>query len=107
MPSSDITYIPTKEGWLYLAVTMDLFARTIVGWSMDHTMTAELPLGALNMAVSRRIPPAGLIHHSDRGSRVPGYSCLTLATRNRVNLSLQNWLNPTARLRHFPNCRRL
>ena len=63
--ASDITYIPTKEGWLYLAVTMDLFARTIVGWSMDHTMTAELPLRALNMAVSRRNPPAGLIHHSD------------------------------------------
>ena len=67
--ASDITYIPTKEGWLYLAVTMDLFARTIGGWSMDHTMTAELPLGELNMAVSRRNPPAGLIHHSDRGSR--------------------------------------
>ena len=67
--ASDITYIPTKGDWLYLAVTMDLFARKIVGWSMAHTMTAELPLGALNMAVSRRIPPAGLIHHSDRGSR--------------------------------------
>uniref|UniRef100_UPI00403F5697 IS3 family transposase n=1 Tax=Deinococcus sp. VB142 TaxID=3112952 RepID=UPI00403F5697 len=67
--ASDITYIPTKEGWLYLAVTMDLFARTIVGWSMDCTITAELPLSALNMAVSRRNPPAGVIHHSDRGSQ--------------------------------------
>ncbi|WP_353544484.1 DDE-type integrase/transposase/recombinase [Deinococcus xinjiangensis] len=66
--ASDITYISTKEGWLYLAVTMALFAKTIGGWSMDHTMTAELPLGALNMAVSRRNPPAGLIHYSDRGS---------------------------------------
>ncbi|PJI54401.1 hypothetical protein CTI14_15935 [Methylobacterium radiotolerans] len=67
--ASDITYIPTREGWLYLAVTMDLYARSIVGWAMNRTMTAELPFSALNMAVQRRRPAAGLLHHSDQGSQ--------------------------------------
>ena len=86
--ASDITYIPTKEGWRYLAVTMDLFARTIVGWSMDHTMTAELPLGALNMAVSRRNPPAGLIHHSDRGSQYASHLFQTALKDNEMLCSM-------------------
>ena len=67
--ASDITYIPTREGWLYLAVTMDLYARSIVGWAMDRVMPAELPLGALEMAVQRRRPTPGLLHHSDQGSQ--------------------------------------
>ncbi len=67
--SSDITYIPTKEGWLYLAITMDLYARRIVGWAMDITMPAELPLSALQMALQQRSPSPGLLHHSDRGSQ--------------------------------------
>lgn len=67
--ASDITYIPTREGWLYLAVTMDLYARRIVGWAMNRTMTAELPFSALKLAVQRRRPPAGLLHHSDQGSQ--------------------------------------
>lgn len=66
--ASDLTYLPTKEGWLYLAITMDLYARRIVGWAMDATMPAELPLRALQMALGQRSPPAGLLHHSDRGS---------------------------------------
>jgi len=65
--SSDITYIPTLEGWLYLASTMDLFSRMIVGWSMSSTMRASLVVDALNMAIDRRSPPSGMIHHSDRG----------------------------------------
>ena len=65
---SDITYIWTREGWLYLAITLDLFARTVVGWAMSKTVDCELALGALRMAIERRRPPAGLIHHSDRGS---------------------------------------
>jgi len=65
--ASDITYIWTDEGWLYLASTMDLFSRMIVGWSMDSTMPASLVVDALNMAIDRRSPPAGMIHHSDRG----------------------------------------
>lgn len=69
---SDITYIRTFEGWLYLATIMDLFSRKIVGWAMDDTITADLALAALNMAVHRRRPPRGLLHHSDRGVQ---YAC--------------------------------
>jgi transposase InsO family protein len=64
---SDITYIPTDEGWLYLASTMDLFSRRIVGWSMASTLHASIVVGALQMAIDQRRPSAGLIHHSDRG----------------------------------------
>ena len=65
--SADITYIPTADGWLYLAVVEDLFSRLIVGWSMDATMTSRLVVNALSMAVSRRLPGDGLLAHSDRG----------------------------------------
>ena len=69
---SDITYIKTMEGWLYLAVVMDLFSRRIVGWSLARTMTVELVRNALVMAIGRRNPGPGLIHHSDRGIQ---YAC--------------------------------
>jgi transposase InsO family protein len=69
---SDITYIPTDEGWLYLASTMDLFSRLIVGWSMSASLEATIAMDALKMAIGRRCPPAGLIHHSDRGVQ---YAC--------------------------------
>jgi putative transposase len=64
---TDITYIPTNEGWLYLASVMDLYSRKIVGWSMDKTMTKELVINALKMAYHQQKPGEGLIHHSDRG----------------------------------------
>lgn len=66
---ADITYIRTREGWLYLAVLMDLFSRMIVGWAMSERLTAALAVEALKMALSRRCPPTNLIHHSDRGSQ--------------------------------------
>ena len=66
---ADITYVPTLEGYLFLAVVMDMFSRKIVGWSMRDDLRAELVVDALAMAVTRRRPPAGLIHHSDRGSQ--------------------------------------
>ena len=66
---TDITYIRTAEGWLYLAVVMDLFSRMIVGWAMDATMSAALVKKAFKMAVSKRKPLKGLLHHSDRGSQ--------------------------------------
>src|SRR5262252_6747928 len=66
---ADITYIPTGEGWLYLAVILDLFTRKVVGWAMRDHMRAELTIAALTMAIQRRRPGAGLIHHSDRGSQ--------------------------------------
>lgn len=65
--ASDITYIPTDEGWLYLASTMDLFSRRIVGWSMGSMLDTKLVLGALEMAFELRDPGPGAIHHSDRG----------------------------------------
>ena len=63
---ADITYIPTLEGWLYLAAILDLFSRRIVGWAMSDRMTTELTLRALQMAIRQRRPGPGLIHHSDR-----------------------------------------
>jgi len=67
--SSDITYIWTDEGWLYLAVVLDLFNREVVGWSIKPRMTADIVTDALTMAWFRRRPEPGLIHHSDRGSQ--------------------------------------
>ena len=64
---TDITYVETDQGWLYLAAVMDLYSRRIVGWAMDDHLRTELPLAALNMAISTRRPGANLIHHSDRG----------------------------------------
>lgn len=66
---ADITYIRTWEGWLYLAVVVDLFSRRVVGWAADSHMRTELALDALQMAFSRRAPGPHLIHHSDRGSQ--------------------------------------
>ena len=65
----DITYIPTAEGWLYLATVIDLYSRKIVGWSMDAHMTATLVNDALFMALKKRMPNHGLIWHTDRGSQ--------------------------------------
>jgi putative transposase len=66
---SDITYIWTEEGWLYLAVVMDLYSRAIVGWAMSNRMTSGLVCDALEMAWWRRMKPSGVIVHSDRGSQ--------------------------------------
>jgi putative transposase len=63
----DITYIRTLEGWLYLAVLIDLFSRRVVGWSMADHLRTELPMGALEMALGNRNVETGLLHHSDRG----------------------------------------
>jgi transposase InsO family protein len=69
---SDITYIKTMEGWLYLAVVMDLYSRKIVGWALARNMAVEIVKSALIMAIGRRKPENGLIHHSDRGIQ---YAC--------------------------------
>jgi putative transposase len=66
---ADITYLPTREGWLFLAVVLDVYSRRIVGWSMRDDPKTELVVDALGMAVTRRKPPAGVVHHSDRGSQ--------------------------------------
>jgi transposase InsO family protein len=64
---TDITYVWTDEGWCYLAVILDLFSRAVVGWALDVSLCTRLPLAALDHAVRRRRPEAGLLHHSDRG----------------------------------------
>ena len=66
---SDITYVWTREGWLYLAVVIDLFNRMVVGWSMGNRITQEMTISALKMALWKRKPGRGLLHHSDRGSQ--------------------------------------
>jgi len=67
--TADITYLWTEEGWLYLAVVLDLFNREVVGWALQPRMTADIVAEALTMATGRRQPAAGLLHHSDRGSQ--------------------------------------
>jgi transposase InsO family protein len=72
--TSDITYLWTDEGWLYLAIVLDLFNREVVGWSLKPRMTADIVTDALTMAWFRRKPAAGLMHHSDRGSQYAGHA---------------------------------
>jgi len=69
----DMSYIWTREGWLYLAIVMDLYSRRIVGWSAGPRMRTDLPLEALNRAIALRQPKPGLVHHSDRGSQYCAY----------------------------------
>ena len=71
---ADITYIATAEGWLYLAVVIDLYDRAVVGWSIKSRMTADIVIDALTMAWFRRRPAQGLVHHSDRGSQYASHA---------------------------------
>jgi transposase InsO family protein len=84
----DITYVPTDEGWLYLAVVMDLFSRRIVGWHLDDTLDTSLALTALRMALGRRQPPAGLLHHSDRGCQYASADYQAVLTAHHVVVSM-------------------
>ncbi|WP_458727033.1 IS3 family transposase [Alteromonas macleodii] len=85
---SDITYIWTQEGWLYLAVVIDLFSRKVVGWSMSSRMSAQLVCDALTMALWQRKPKAGLIHHSDRGSQYASRQFRQLLAQYKVTGSM-------------------
>src|SRR4030095_14326922 len=80
----DITYLPTGEGWLYLAVVLDLCSRAVVGWSMANHMRAELVNQALSMAICQRQPAAGLIMHTDRGSQYGADSYQQLLAQHRI-----------------------
>lgn len=86
--SADITYIPTADGWLYLAVVEDLFSRRIVGWSMDGTMTSRLVVDALEMAIRQRVPGDGLVAHSDRGSQYASDHYRRLLDRHGIACSM-------------------
>jgi len=85
---ADITYVPTQEGWLYLAAMLDLFSRRIVGWSMQSRMTQDVVVQALNMALRQRRPGAGLIHHSDRGAQYTSAALQTMLVEHEICASM-------------------
>jgi putative transposase len=86
--AADITYIPTDEGWLYLAGVIDLCSRKIVGWSMADHMQVELVSDALSMAIARRRPEQGLLHHSDRGVQYASEDYMHLLQSHKMNASM-------------------
>ena len=90
---ADITYLPTREGWLYLAVVLDLFARRVVGWSMQPTLERQVVLAALTDALRRRKPAAGLIHHSDRGSQYASADYQQLLKQHAIRVSMSRRAN--------------
>lgn len=85
---ADISYIDTDAGWLYLATVMDLFSRRIVGWAMDDHMETSLVENALRMALRRRRPAAGLLHHSDRGSQYASKDYRALLAARGITVSM-------------------
>jgi len=90
---ADISYIPTREGWLYLAVVLDLYSRKVVGWSMSHQVTADLVEDALRMALYERQPDPGLLHHSDRGSQYASDQIRQILAAHGVQVSMSRTAN--------------
>jgi transposase InsO family protein len=91
---SDITYIWTLEGWVYLASVMDLFSRKIVGWSIASHMKKELCIQALNMAIVTRQPGEGLLHHSDRGSQYCSHDYIDILKEKKMQISMSKKGDP-------------
>ena len=85
---ADVTYIPTREGWLYLAAVEDLYSRRVVGWSMAEHLGSRLVVDALALAVERRLPGAGLLAHSDRGSQYASDHYQLLLARHGITCSM-------------------
>jgi putative transposase len=85
---ADITYVPTREGWLYLAAVEDLYSRMVVGWSMADHMESRLVVDALEMAVQRRLPSEGLLAHSDRGSQYASEHYQLLLAKHGITCSM-------------------
>ena len=90
---SDFTFIPTREGWLYLAVVEDLYSRRVVGWAMSERMTSRLVVDALAMATQRRLPEAGLLAHSDRGSQYASEHYRRLLAKHGIECSMSRQAN--------------
>jgi putative transposase len=86
--AGDLTYVWTAEGWLYLAVLLDLYSRTVIGWAMGHRLTVDLAERALTMALANRTPTAGLLHHSDRGSQYAAMSYQRLLGEHGITPSM-------------------
>jgi transposase InsO family protein len=97
---TDLTYIATRQGWLYLSVILDLYSRAVVGWAMSERLDTALCLTALTMAVQRRRPPAGLVHHSDRGCQYASHEYQAALTRSGMICSMSRrgdcWDNAVA-----------
>jgi transposase InsO family protein len=85
---ADITYVWTAQGWLYLAVVLDLFSRRVVGWAMEPTLERGLVLSALQMALLFRRPGPGLLHHSDRGSQYASHDYRRLLKEQKISCSM-------------------
>jgi len=97
---SDITYIPTQEGWLYLAVTLDLYHRKVMGWAMDWWMTQQLVIDAFTMALKNGHPRPGLVHHSDQGVQYACHAFQALLKASGIQCSMSRkgncWDNAVA-----------
>ena len=97
---TDITYLWTREGWVYLAVVLDLFARRVVGWAIAEHLRTSLALDALHMALGRRLPGAGLVHHSDRGCQYASDAYRGVLARHGIVCSMSRkgncWDNAVA-----------
>lgn len=85
---ADITYVPTEEGWLYVAGVLDLFSRKIVGWNMSSQIDATLVERALRMALYQRHPGKGLLHHSDRGVQYASHQVRDILAANQIQVSM-------------------
>jgi len=98
--TADITYVWTLEGWMYLAIVMDLFSRRVVGWAMDKRMTRKLVMNSLTMALKRRHPARGLVHHSDQGSQYASSDFQELLNKHGIRCSMSRkgdcWDNAVA-----------
>jgi putative transposase len=98
--AADVTYLDTAQGWLYLAIVLDLFSRRVVGWALRTTLETELVSAALHMALGRRRPAAGLIHHSDQGVQYASAAYQRLLATHRLTPSMSRrgncWDNAVA-----------
>lgn len=96
----DITYLTTRDGWLYLAVVLDLASRRVIGWAMRHTLAGELTRDALTMALTSRRPAAGVLHHTDRGSQYAAGDYQVLLAAHEMECSMSGvgdcWDNAVA-----------
>ncbi len=92
--ATDMTYIWTLEGWVYLASVIDLFSRKVIGWHMAESMTKELPLQALKLAIHKRRPGEGLIHHSDRGSQYCSNDYVDVLKQAKMQISMSHKGDP-------------
>lgn len=90
---ADITYVDTAEGWLYVALVMDLFSRRLVGWAMSDRIDTRLTADALALALGMRDPPAGLLHHSDRGSQYCAHDYREVLEDRGIKLSMSRRAN--------------